>query len=128
MRGIEARLKRLELDAERPEDIQALSDDELCARIREQCEIVAVHPDSTPEDRALAESKLEELSAARKRWAKHWLDPDRAETIRQNKEAGLLRKDREPPVYVGASERWVFPTAERAALLQTAREETHEKH
>ncbi len=63
MRGIEARLRRLELEAGRPEDLEALSDGELNARIRKLCELVAVHPDSSPEDKALAEAELVKLDA-----------------------------------------------------------------
>jgi hypothetical protein len=130
MRGIEARLRRLELDAGRGDDIENLSDDELAARIYAVSEVLAHHPDSTPEEKEHATALLAELDADRKRWAAYWADPDRAETIRQNKEAGLLRKDWEPPVYVGPIERWVRPTAERAALLQAAQKEreNHEKH
>lgn len=63
MRGIQARLARLEHDAGKRREIENLSGDQLNARIRELCETIAEHPESTPEDKALAKSELAKLDA-----------------------------------------------------------------
>lgn len=100
MRAIESRLAKLE--AKRPSDLSALSDDELHLRLRRLREQIADDPKTDKAERQRTREELAAMDAQEREAAAYWSRPDIVEYVKGHMAAGRLPSNWKPPL-VGLS-------------------------